>query len=86
MCLAQGPQHSDAGEVRTSGPSVSSQAHYHRAIAIPGRWSNTISAIPKGYEKGHKLGLCYKLRLSLVHLLLSMAGSKPQDDVKPLLS
>ena len=85
MCLAQGPQHSDAGEVRPRGLSVSSQALYHRAIALPSRWSNTISAIPKSYEKGHKLGLCYKLRLSLVHLL-SMAWSKPQDDVKPLLS
>ena len=26
MCLAQGPQRSDAGEARTRGPSVSSQA------------------------------------------------------------
>ena len=26
MCLAQGPQHSDAGEAQTRGPSVSSQA------------------------------------------------------------
>ena len=25
MCLAQGPQRSDAGEVQTHGPSVSSQ-------------------------------------------------------------
>ena len=25
MCLAQGPQRSDAGEARTCGPSVSSQ-------------------------------------------------------------
>ena len=25
MCLAQGPQRSDAGEARTRGPSVSSQ-------------------------------------------------------------
>ena len=31
MCLAQGPQHSDAGEARTRGPSVSSQALYHWA-------------------------------------------------------
>ena len=28
MCLAQGPQSSDAGEARTCGPSVSSQALY----------------------------------------------------------
>ena len=27
MCLAQGPQRSDAGEARTRGPSVSSQEH-----------------------------------------------------------
>ena len=27
MCLAQGPQCSDAGEARTRGPSVWSQAH-----------------------------------------------------------
>ena len=29
MCLAQGPQGSDAGEARTRGPSVLSQALYH---------------------------------------------------------
>ena len=31
MCLAQGPQRSDAGEARTRGPSVSSQALYYWA-------------------------------------------------------
>ena len=35
MCLAQGPQGSDAGEARTRGPSVSSQALYHWATALP---------------------------------------------------
>ena len=35
MCLAQGPQRSDAGEARTRGPSVSSQAVYHWATALP---------------------------------------------------
>ena len=34
MCLAQGPQRSDAGEAQTSGPSVSSQALYHWATAL----------------------------------------------------
>ena len=29
MCLAQGPQRSDAREARTRDPSVSSQALYH---------------------------------------------------------
>ena len=31
MCLAQGPQHSDAGEAQTRSPSVSSQALSHCA-------------------------------------------------------
>ena len=35
MCLTQQPQHSDAGEARTSGPSVSSQALYLWATALP---------------------------------------------------
>ena len=36
MCLARRPQRSDAGEARTRGPSVSSQALYHReADRIP---------------------------------------------------
>ena len=35
MCLAQGPRRSDAGEARTRDPSVSSQALYHWATALP---------------------------------------------------
>ena len=35
MCLAQGPQRSDAGEAQTRYPSVSSQALYHWATALP---------------------------------------------------
>ena len=35
MCLAHGPQRSDAGEARTRGPSVSSQALYYWATALP---------------------------------------------------
>ena len=35
MSLAQGPQRSDAGEAWTRGPSVSSQALYHWATALP---------------------------------------------------
>ena len=34
MYLAQGSQRSDAGEARTSGLSVSSQALYHWATAL----------------------------------------------------
>ena len=46
MCLAQGPQGSDAGEARTRYPSVSSQALYHWATALHsiylsnGYWAN----------------------------------------------
>ena len=35
MCLAQGPQRSDTGEARTRVPSVSSQALYPWATALP---------------------------------------------------
>ena len=35
MCLAQGPKRSDVGEARTRGPSVSNQALYHCATALP---------------------------------------------------
>ena len=35
MCLAQRPQRSDAGEAGTRNPSVSSQALYHWATALP---------------------------------------------------
>ena len=35
MGLAQGPQLSDAGEARTRGLSVSKQALYHWANALP---------------------------------------------------
>ena len=54
MCLAQGPQRSDAGEARTRGPSVSSQALYHWATALPtqgqGPWnqSHDVNANPPG--------------------------------------
>ena len=34
MCLAQGPQRSEAGEAQTLGPLVSSQALYHWATVL----------------------------------------------------
>ena len=35
MCLAQGPERSDASEARICGLSVSSQALYHWATVLP---------------------------------------------------
>ena len=35
MSLGQGPQRSDAGEVWTTDPLISSQALYHWATALP---------------------------------------------------
>ena len=35
MCLAQGPQRSDAGGAGTCGLSFSSQALYHKATVLP---------------------------------------------------
>ena len=51
MCLAQRPQHSDAGEAGTRGPSVSSQALYHWATVLPSvskqKASNFYQEIPQ---------------------------------------
>ena len=45
MCLAQGPQRSDAGEAQTRGPSVSSQALYHCTPSLP--WLNQYLSLDK---------------------------------------
>ena len=45
MRLAQGPQRSDAGEARTRGLSVSSQALYHWATALPGHLGHVTKKI-----------------------------------------
>ena len=50
MCLAQGPQRSDADEARTRGPSVSSQALYHWGIALL-KYSSIIYRFIKRVEK-----------------------------------
>ena len=57
MCLAQGPQRSDAGEARTRYPSVSSQALYHWATALP------LSSLSSVY--------LYLLVLFIIFILLS---------------
>ena len=42
MCLAQGPQRSDAGEALTRGPSVSSQVLYHWATVLLFKYSDVV--------------------------------------------
>ena len=49
MCLAQGPQRSDAGEARIRGPSVSSQALYHWATALPSTATTTLVLFIRAY-------------------------------------
>ena len=51
MCLAKGPQCSDAGEARTRRPSVSSQALYW-ATALPQKLLWTDSGIKEAPEGG----------------------------------
>ena len=46
MCLAQGPQRSDAGEARTRGPSVSSQAGHDLPTSVNDR---VISPFHEGF-------------------------------------
>ena len=45
MCLAQGPQCSDAGEGPTRGPSVSSLALYHWATVLPVAMYNKVANV-----------------------------------------
>ena len=59
MCLAQGPQRSDADEAQTRGPSVSSQALYHYTqilakvsffhFSIGRRWCMFLYAMSSGF-------------------------------------
>ena len=69
MCLAQGPQRSDAGEARTRGPSVSSQALYNWATALPPTkcpaWSgsklfDTLMVLKESSIQGVKYGTLIK--------------------------
>ena len=57
MCLAQGQQRSDAGEARTRGPSVSSQALYHWATALPQQGTNSITSKYEIYQIAFPVGL-----------------------------
>ena len=63
MCLAQGPQRSDVGEAWTCGPSVSSQALYHWATAIPG-----------GRCSGNIYNLIRETLFSILTYLLTIQG------------
>ena len=73
MCLAQGQQRSDAGEARTRGPSVSSQALYHWATALPMIWYLMIMAycellLPNSLNLHEILGWLIDVNLVIVYL------------------
>ena len=57
MCLAQGPQHSDACEAGTCRPSVPSQALYHCATALPGHPFNQLSSGTRNLDVGQSFHL-----------------------------
>ena len=62
MCLAQGPQRSDAGEARTRYPSVSSQALYHWATGLPDD-SREISCLICYFWESSKILNCHLLQI-----------------------
>ena len=72
MCLAQGPRHSDTGEARTRGPSVSSQALYHsqcprllkKTMRRDARLCLTLRTKSQGW--GHRSGQCPCQRMRTV--------------------
>ena len=92
MCLAQGPQRSDAGEARTCGPSVSSQTLYHWATArdsIPTRPRSfveidheiisTVILLPSAESFKIRVVVSYKRKYVhevLVNCLLKLAQEK----------
>ena len=68
MCLAQGPQCSDAVEAQTRGLSVSRQALYHLATALP--TNRCLTKVPKSDEQAHLL---------LFFVVLGVIGRKAKD-------
>ena len=67
MCLAQGPQRSDAGEARTRGPSVSSQTLYHWATALPKKYLKYIVIFIFCYHSERELSFGFGQRKSALH-------------------
>ena len=71
MCLAQGPQRSDASEARPIGPSSSSQALYHWATALPTAsnlilfwdYSNNVNVSLAASQDFQQCGMCDQQKL-----------------------
>ena len=64
MCLAQGPQRSDAGEARVRGPSVSSQAN------LGSTTSAHESGITDNFNSGLTEAIFDKVTRFLLHCIL----------------
>ena len=60
MCLAQAPQHSEAGEAQTRGPSVSSQALYHWA-------NNPLCLVSWNQVKSNQVSVLHHACLNLIY-------------------
>ena len=63
MCLAQGPQRCDACEARTCDPSVSSQALYHWATALPCLWWKFVCLLHLSWNAAYILLCLFVLML-----------------------
>ena len=84
MCLAQGPQRSEAGEAWTRGLSVSSQALYHWASAlpkIPGKMGGHLAANAKLYRQVHSMENGSQNPSEIVNRFVTCKWAKSCDDI-----
>ena len=87
MCLAQGPQRSDAGEARTRGLSVSSQSLYHWATALPhltflSKFSFQLTARIRGSRKFCQRGVQLNLTFCQPFFLINWWGERESNTTK----
>ena len=83
MCLAQGPQHicSDACEARPRRPSVSSQALYHWAAALPPTLTSWVSRSKERKRKYITIWFSTKCNVMMTWLRPKsiLDGCRPQE-------
>ena len=81
MCLAQGPQRSDAGEARTRAPSVSSQALYHLATALPTKTVVTLGRVQSILLDGCWVRVCIFNNFDMNIFWFKVKKGKDQESI-----